>query len=347
MISDFTLIIPTYKRPRHVDALARHIGGGCACLLLDSSPDPHPLATSIYPNTTHPFEKFADGIEQVQTEFCALCADDDVVLLDGIEAAIAALRANPEAPAARGSCFAFRAEEDGSLILGLTTKSDPIDQPAPLERLSAAFDPYQATTYAVYRTSVLQSIPFTGFASLLINECMGTALTAIAGPILSVPEFVHGRSWGPPVDPYKRWHPLEFFLKDALGFGTEYGIHLSQDHSQRYGGHRDAEIGYRDVLAKTILASPQNSLSADRVYEVIDAIHLRYLAHYAPKSALDFFIKESLAGRSDFQMELDVDMPNWEEPSRPQLDEIAQKMQHYRLSQERTQWVKETVGSAP
>ena len=58
-----------------------------------------------FPSETYPFDKFREGLHKVTTEFCALCADDDLVLLDCVQLCLEALRKNalhsPKEPAGR------------------------------------------------------------------------------------------------------------------------------------------------------------------------------------------------------------------------------------------------------
>ena len=54
------------------------------------------LEYAEFPSETHPFDKFREGVHKVTTEFCALCADDDLVLLDGVQRCLDALRSNPQ-----------------------------------------------------------------------------------------------------------------------------------------------------------------------------------------------------------------------------------------------------------
>jgi glycosyltransferase domain-containing protein len=95
-MQDFTLVIPTYNRPKLLEALLTYLGAQpqrCRVLVLDSSqPQPRAANRKIvelanlkldyaeFPSEMHPFDKFREGVHKVTTEFCALCADDDLVL---------------------------------------------------------------------------------------------------------------------------------------------------------------------------------------------------------------------------------------------------------------------------
>ena len=70
-----------------------------------------------FPSEMHPFDKFREGVHKVTTEFCALCADDDLVVLDGVERCLDALRCNPQASVAQGYSFSFLCQHNGDMDL--------------------------------------------------------------------------------------------------------------------------------------------------------------------------------------------------------------------------------------
>ena len=172
------------------------------------------------------------------TEFCALCADDDLVLLDGVQRCLDALRCNPQASVAQGYSFSFLCQHDGDMDLGNILYFTPtIDDATPLARLAKLFARYQAATYGNYRTPVLQRIFDTlkPMTSILARELLGTALAAIEGQMIRVSCFSHGRSMDAS-ESYEHWHPLEWFAKDPRGLFSEY--------------HH-----YRELMAQAVLAS--------------------------------------------------------------------------------------------
>ena len=109
---DFTLVIPTYNRPKQLASLLAYLGAQqaqCRVLILDSSQPKHRQANrkivalanfnlkyAEFPSEMHPFDKFREGVHKVTTEFFALCADDDLIVLDGVQRCLEALRSNPK-----------------------------------------------------------------------------------------------------------------------------------------------------------------------------------------------------------------------------------------------------------
>jgi glycosyltransferase domain-containing protein len=294
-MQDFTLVIPTYNRPKPLAALLSYLRADrspCRVLVLDSSrPRPRAATRKIaeaanleldyveFPSETHPFDKFRDGVHRVTTEFCALCADDDLVVLDGVERCLEALRSNPRASVAQGYSFSFLCQPNGDMDLGnILYFSSTIDDATPLARVAKLFTRYQAATYGNYRTPVLQRIldmlkPMT---SILGRELLGSALAAVEGQMIRLPCFSHGRSMDTS-ESYQHWHPLEWFAKDPEGLFAEY-------------------YAYRQLVAQAVLARPDNTLDAAAVRRVLDVIHLRYMVKHAPDGALAFIAEQKMAG---------------------------------------------------
>jgi glycosyltransferase domain-containing protein len=294
-MQDFTLVIPTYNRPKQLAALLAYLGATGSdyrILILDSS-EAKPrvanrkLAESAklkldyieFPSETHPFNKFKEGVDKVATQFCALCADDDLVVPDGVKRCLEALRSNPQASVAQGYSFSFLCHADGTMDLGnILYFSSTIDDATPLERVAKLFTRYQAATYGNYRTPILQRIFDTlkPMTSILARELLGTALAAVGGEMIRVPCFSHGRSMDSS-ESYEHWHPLEWFANDPQGLFWEY----------RH---------YRELITQAVLKRPDNSHDAAAVRRVLDLIHLRYMAKHAPDGALAFMTEQKMLG---------------------------------------------------
>jgi glycosyltransferase domain-containing protein len=290
---DFTLIIPTFNRPRQLGALLTYLRAHkpqCRILILDSSLlGPRSANQKMigladidvdyaeFPSDMRPFDKFREGAHRVTTEFCALCADDDLVVLDGVQRCLDALRSNPQASVAQGYSFAFLCQPNGNMHLGAILYFSPtVSDATPLARLAKLFARYQAATYGNYRTPVLQGIfdTLAPMTSILARELLGSALAAIEGQMIRVPCFAHGRSMDASEN-YQHWHPLEWFAKDPEHLLSEYRL-------------------YRGLIEKAVLERPDNNLDAAAARRVLDLIHLRYLVKHAPDSALAFITESKM-----------------------------------------------------
>jgi glycosyltransferase domain-containing protein len=291
---DFTLIIPTYNRPHLLAALLRYLEIERAdfhILVLDSS-RPEVMATNRarlaafnldsefaeFPDL-NPAEKWRRGISQVTTPFCALCADDDIVILATLNRCLNILRDNVAAAAVQGYSFSFLPRPDGDIELNNIVYFTPtIDAASPLARLNTLFQQYQAPSYSVFRTPILQRAfeILQSVTETLARELLWSALTVIGGQLIRLPNFSYGRSLGPS-GMYEHWHPLEWLCKDPDGLFSEY--------------HR-----YRDLIAAAVIQRPDNVHDRDEIGHVLDLIHLRYLARHAPDSVLQFIAEQQMSG---------------------------------------------------
>jgi glycosyltransferase domain-containing protein len=294
-MQDFTLVIPTYNRPKQLRALLSYLSARALqsrVLVLDSSEaKPRVVNRKIiehaklkldyaeFASETHPFDKFREGVHKVTTQFCALCADDDLIIPHGVKRCLDALRSNPRASVAQGNSFSFLCLDDSHMDLGsILYFSSTIADATPLARLAKLFARYQAATYGNYRTAVLQRIFDTlkPMRSILARELLGTGLAAIEGEMIRLTCFSHGRSMEASAN-YEHWHPLEWFAKDAQGLFREY------QH-------------YRELMAQAVLARPDNTLDAVAVRRILDLVHLRYMLKHAPDSALAFVAEQKRLG---------------------------------------------------
>jgi glycosyltransferase domain-containing protein len=291
---DFTLIIPTHDRAQLLAALLGYLeaeNADCRILVLDSSRAEVKAANQARVHASSLdiefmefmeesiVEKWRHGIQNVVTPFCSLCADDDLVVLDGVRRCLDVLRGNPAASVAQGFSFTFLPQPDGGLELNNIVYFSPsINDTAPLDRLARLFERYQAPTYGIFRTPTLQRIfdALQSLTSVLSRELLWSALTVIEGQSIRLPGFTYGRSMGPSAA-YEHWHPLEWLCKDPEDLFAEY-------------------LRYRGLMAAAVIKRSDNHRSADEVNSILDLIHMRYLIKHAPDSALKFIADQELAG---------------------------------------------------
>jgi glycosyltransferase domain-containing protein len=291
---DFTLVIPTYNHPQVLAALLGYLeteSADCRVLVLDSSrPDLQAanrkrvggssldVEFAEFPDLD-PTEKWRRGLRKVPTPFCAFCADDDLVILDGARRCLDVIRTSPAASVVQGHSFSFLPRPDGDIELKNIAYFRPtIDDSSPLRRLDRLFQQYQAPSYGLFRTTALRRIfdalPLT--TQILTRELMWSALAAIEGQLVRLPDFSYGRNMGPSAG-YGNSHPLEWFCKDADSLFAEYRR-------------------YRGLLASAVLQRAENEQKPDEIRDALDLIHLRYLARHAPAAALEFIAQQQIAG---------------------------------------------------
>jgi glycosyltransferase domain-containing protein len=288
----FTLIIPTYNRPLEIARLLRYLARHPAAfpiLILDTGTEESRAANRgsvadldlnvrlrSYPSSMTPWEKFWRGLDEVKTEFCSLCADDDIVMLGALPGLVEFLERHGDFAAAHGWYFTF-SNLSRFDVTALIYASPSLDRADPLLRLRDMLGRYEPVTYALYRTEVLRRVlqEVQPLESLCARELLAGALTALHGKIGRLPLLYYGRSLGPS-EAYDRWHPFEFLISSPEELFAQYATsrRILADHLQKYGGHLSAA----DLLA------------------VIDLMHLKYLTGYLAPEILDFLMDELEAG---------------------------------------------------
>jgi glycosyltransferase domain-containing protein len=298
MTVPYTLVIPTYNRPTALAALLRYLErerAGCRILVADSSREGErarnrrtigTLALDLtyleFDTTTPPFDKFRDAVHRVETPFCGLCADDDLVVLPGVRRCVAHLAANDDIVAAHGYYFTFidGGHGDGGMDLhGVLYYTPSLDASDPLERLHSLFRNYQALTYATYRTTVLQHVfeTVSPVESLLGRELLSGAVTAVAGKTARLPCFTNGRSLGSS-EAYRHWHPMEWLIESPSGLLAEY-------------------LRYRDILMRELTATSTGGRSVEATVRIVDLVHVFYLLRHLPVDTYDLLLSRVLAGQ--------------------------------------------------
>jgi glycosyltransferase domain-containing protein len=293
-----TLVIPTYNRPndlrQNLEFLERQ-GLQSSCLVLDSSLQEArqvnqesirrcqlDLDYIEYATDTHPFDKFADGIRRAATPFVSLCADDDLLILQGLASAISALETDPDAAVAHGYYFLFGSlhRDNGLDITTMLYASPSILDENPFNRLNTLMSSYQALTYGVYRKEVLAevydhvSVP----KSLLFRELLTGAVPVLRGKVIRVPEFYMARRHATGDDAHRTcWHPLEWFMRDRTNMAEDYQAYSRVLH-ELLGGAAAAQ--------------------AERNKLLLDVIHLGYLSDHIPRQVRSFLLREEFAGRT-------------------------------------------------
>lgn len=289
----FTLLVPTYNRPEDLARLLRYLTRQrerFPILVLDSSDGPSQARNAdtvrgldldarqiVYEPSISPWEKFWRGSEQVTTEICSFCADDDLVLTEALPPLVDFLTQHANVSAAHGWYFSF--EDRGRLdITNVAYSGDSLDRSDPLERVLDLLSRYEAVTYAVYHADVLRSVlkKAQSVQSLLARELLSGALTVVSGPIARLPVFYYGRSLRPS-EPYRGWHPLEMLVAAPTQLLEEYAR-------------------YRVILADALLERDSRALGRTQILRFLDLAHLRYLSGYFTPEVGSYLIEELLSG---------------------------------------------------
>jgi len=298
MDNDFSLVVPTYNRSQDLARLLSYLKRekmSCPILVLDSSalknrPENQRIvqeaALSItyleYPEEIKPFDKFYDGVCQVKTQFCQLCADDDLILVKELGKCVEQLKLDPTASVAHGYYFTF-SEDNNQAIMSIPQilyYSPTIDAHQPIKRLEKLFSHYQALTYGIYRTAILKRILSTirSVDKILARELLASALAVVYGKAIRLPIFTHGRSQGASQN-YQYWHPLEWLFRAPAGLFNSYAQ-------------------YKSTLVAELITMPDNQGSPEHIERMVDLIHMDYLLRHAPPEAYEFLLAKTMVGKS-------------------------------------------------
>ena len=288
----FTLIVPTYNRPAELARLMEYLArlrADFPVLVLDSSEPATRQANKAalgkldrdiriesFDPSMAPWEKFWRGSELVDTDYCSLCADDDVIIPSSLPGIVDFLEAHPDHSVAHGWYFTFY----DNVHIGITAsvyRGGSLDHGDPLQRLFALFKNYEAVTYGVYRTEVMRSVlrDVQGVDSMLARELLGGALSVVRGKAARLPIFYYGRSHAPSY-PYTHWHPLDFLISSPEALYRDYAA-------------------YRTILLACFKSTGYDKYADGELATLIDLVHFRYLADYVRPRVMEYLTEQVMA----------------------------------------------------
>ncbi len=197
-----------HNRHHNLDRLLDYYANSSFTILIaDSSKEKH-VFKQKKDNWIHyytPGLSFTQKIEfitgKVETDFVAMCADDDFIIPEALEQSAAFLDQNADYAIAQGWSIRYHKES-------LTTKdirysllynfSSSIEATNALERLTSMFSNYRSVLYAVFRTEVLrQSFEGAGkkVANLFLNEYITAFLPILSGKYKELPILYQVREY--------------------------------------------------------------------------------------------------------------------------------------------------------
>jgi glycosyltransferase domain-containing protein len=294
----YTLVVPTYNRPQLFGQLLRYLSRRQAqfrIVVLDSGKDDTRQANRAavkaagldiryleFDSSIPPFEKFWRGAQAVATPYASFCADDDLPLVESFDPIVRHLAATPGCAVAHGWYFTFRMGEAFELT-GMLYRGASIVDHGPLERLYWLMRNYEAMTYGVYRTEVLQDVlsRVQCVQTNMARELLGSALAVVAGAAQRLPLIYQGRSMEPSMY-VADWHPIDYLISSPERLFREYAM-------------------YREAIHQKLVAQSPGSANED-VLTAIDQIHWRYISDYFKPSVLDYVYEQLRAGASRQQI---------------------------------------------
>lgn len=274
-----SLIIPTYNRPIWIANLLGYLVNTnvpISLVILDSSESEiaalnaetvNRLGVSArhitYPKNVAFKDKLLDGLRQVHSEFCAFCADDDMVIPDALAESVRFLQAHPDYVGAQGLYFAYSGSVGKYFVDDILYCHRSLNQATALERIESLFDDYQSNFYGVYRTEIQRKAFEVAVQqdNSLFFELMQSSHTAVSGKIARLPIIYGGRSRAAAAGNYKQWHPVEWVAADPGGYLAGFA---------RY------RAPLLSALFETYPDCVSNPSEKQNIEAIFDLIHLRY-----------------------------------------------------------------------
>jgi glycosyltransferase domain-containing protein len=296
--SRYTLIIPTYNRPVYLRSLLGYLkaqGFEYPVCILDSS-----FAEAISANrqsvdqagldvayhtfdpTTPVTKKIALGFELIDTPYCSMCADDDVLLTKRLGHLLDFLDVNPFFVSIHGYYVNFHPGADYYAISDTVYYGSSIAESDALKRIIAQMSDYQAIFYAIHRTSVMRSAlqQALRLQTLFGQELLLSSLILIAGGVRRASDFYMARNMNPSIAD-SGWSPHHFLATDPESLLREYEA-------------------YRAIVLEQLanIYGCSAPYEPDQIRRAFDVVHLKYFAPMLSPEVLDYIVAETLTKRA-------------------------------------------------
>jgi len=266
-LPDVTVVVPTFNRPRFLAALLEYFSTRPVTFKIivsdGSSPEVQEQnrqtagkypgivdyrASRYGPDFGSAIERIGKDIKAITTEFAVFCADDDLLMPEGVQAAVEFLRGHPDFVAAHGNYFGASRPNPDTLNLAVTYASQPLDMGRPLQRLLALCTRYQSIFYAVQRTpDLIGSFPagavtaahFLELSHAFVLVCRGKLMT------LPIPYFIRNEHLGS--HPQYDHNPMYFVIKSGQEYLEEL-LRFRDDLSRALTEFKDDGTDWRQII---------------------------------------------------------------------------------------------------
>jgi len=291
--SRYTLLIPTFNRPAYLSRLVGYLAARrfpYPVRVLDSSSGEASSQNSetvsraaldvvheVYDPATPVHAKIGLGVASVESTYCSLCADDDILFTDELEALLGLLDSNSNLVVAHGYYVNFKPGEDFDMWHTDYSAPSIVAEDA-LKRIVEQMSDYQAIFYGIHRTDVMKSIqpPVDRVRSLWAKELLTSTLALVAGGMYRAPRYYMARNTNPSIAT-EGWHPHQFFAMDPAELLREY-------------------VDYRSVALEHLAADARCRAiyRPEQMQHVFDLVHLKYLAPMLSPGVMNYLIQQSL-----------------------------------------------------
>ncbi len=295
---NFTILIPTFMRPDYLHRLLQYYDSferQFHVLIADSSNQDvkkknYELATSFahldvvyldkFDSTINPHHKIAEMISSVSDPFCVLCADDDFVIPNGMDAAVSFLEKNQDFSCAHGNYLGYKCNPERQKFYWQPIYPYvSIESSNAEERFQRHLEGYYQTLYAVHRTDFFQMIYKELLTSnvdpVLFGELLPDMLSLIYGKMRRLDVFYAARA----IDSRVAYWPTIFEYMQQNRYESEY-IKFKDclaGHLRKNSGKTAEEIKEMiDVSMQIYLKSANRTESSLKLGALIKHLHLPF-----------------------------------------------------------------------
>ncbi|MNK04981.1 Glycosyl transferase family 2 [compost metagenome] len=283
--ADFTIIIPPHNRPKHLDRVLeylmpfqfKHI------VIADSSNEvyenpvlEHSTIHYMHLKGMNFSEKMQLAMNQVQTPYCMLMAEDDFYVPETIEHCVQFLRNNSDYSSCQGLYTRFDtfSSKVFTKFIYLNSFRRDINQPEILDRIDDLFHNYIQLFYTVHRTHTLKKVfEFSGqkYTNMFVIEILLAVFALIEGKHKVLNEFYGAREE----------------IKTSVG-KTHVTFH-------DFASEEKYRKEYADLLSElAALISEKNQLNPDETRQILMSGIQFYLTHTRVKPTLFDKVKYKL-----------------------------------------------------
>ncbi|WP_114792366.1 TIGR00180 family glycosyltransferase [Niabella yanshanensis] len=207
---DVTLVIILHNRHQNIRRLVeyyRHIEA--SVILADSSTQKHPSDAipaswrHIYTPGINYTQKIEIILQVVKTEYVILCADDDFIIPQALEACISFLNSNPGYASVQGKSICYKKKEvvkkkEVDFYPLYPPKAYSYENQSGLDRIGALLANYKSFLYAVHRTTTLKDAyknASESIRNLFLNEYNASIVPLAAGKYKELPVLFQVREY--------------------------------------------------------------------------------------------------------------------------------------------------------
>ncbi|MBO6783777.1 MAG: TIGR00180 family glycosyltransferase [Alphaproteobacteria bacterium] len=295
MTTSHTLVIPTYNRPGNLGRLLGYLeraGFDSPVLVFDSSSaenrsenlelcnaSPMDVTHFGFDEEIHPFVKMREGLQNVRTDFCSACADDDLVFVDSLAELFEVLETNTAYAAVHGNYVNFKESDSVFRIVSVAQRGSQAASENALQRVREFMSDYTVLFYALFRTEVMQACfaPMDALRTTLMRELASSTLAVANGPVVRRDLFYMGRNTDESAS-YDAWHPHQILATEPEVLFKDFAA-------------------FRTLLAETVDRvdnHPDRNTTA-----LLDLLALRYLAPFLRSDVIDFIVQEKMVLNHD------------------------------------------------